>query len=79
MAVTRDLLPKVVCPTLVMVSPEDHVVPPANADVILAGIGATDRRRLTLDNSFHVATVDFDKDVINEATRAFFKEQVGRR
>jgi len=78
MAVTRDLLPKVVCPTLVMVSPDDHVVPPANADVILAGIGAKDRRRLTLDNSFHVATIDFDKDVINEAARAFFKEQVGR-
>ena len=78
MAITRDVLPKVVCPTLVMVSPDDHVVPPANADVILAGIGAKDRRRLTLDNSFHVATIDVDKEVINEATRAFFKEQVGR-
>ncbi|MBV8804399.1 MAG: alpha/beta fold hydrolase [Sinobacteraceae bacterium] len=76
MAITRDLLPKVVCPTLVMVSPHDHVVPPGNADVILTGIGAKDRRRLSLDNSFHVATIDFDKEVIKEATRAFFKEQV---
>jgi carboxylesterase len=76
MAVTRDLLPKVVCPTLVMVSPEDHVVPPGNADVILSGIGAKDRRRLTLGNSYHVATIDFDKHVICEATGAFFSEQV---
>lgn len=76
MNVTRDLLSRVVCPTLVMVSPEDHVVPPANARDILIGIGAKDRRQLVLDNSYHVATIDFDKEVIAEETRRFFKEQI---
>jgi carboxylesterase len=79
MAVTRDLLPRVICPTLVMVSKDDHVVPPGNADVILERIGSKDRRRLSLGNSFHVATIDFDKDTINQATRAFLREQIGRR
>lgn len=76
MNVTRDLLPKVVCPTLVMVSPEDHVVPPGNANAILNGIGSVDRRLLVLGNSFHVATIDFDKELIAERTRAFFREQL---
>jgi hypothetical protein len=42
------------------------------------GIGANDRRRLTLLSSFHVATIDCDKATIKEATRAFFKEQIGQ-
>jgi carboxylesterase len=76
MNVTRDLLSKVVCPTLVMVSPDDHVVPPSNANMILQAIGSKDCRKLVLDNSFHVATIDFDKEVIAEQTRRFFKEQL---
>ncbi|MCG1039335.1 MULTISPECIES: alpha/beta fold hydrolase [Burkholderiaceae] len=78
MNVTRDLLPKIICPTLVMVSPEDHVVPPANGQVILNSISSTDRRLLVLQNSFHVATIDFDKEVIAERTRSFFSEQLRR-
>jgi carboxylesterase len=76
MNVTRDLLGKVVCPTLVMVSRDDHVVPPSNARTILEAISSRDRRQLVLDNSYHVATIDFDKELIAEATRRFFKEHV---
>jgi carboxylesterase len=76
MNITRDLLVKVTCPTLVMVSPDDHVVPPSNAGVILNGISSKDRRQLILDNSFHVATIDYDKEIIAEETRRFFKEQL---
>jgi hypothetical protein len=39
----------------------------------LIGIGAQDRRRLTLLRSFHFATIDCDEETIDEATRAFFK------
>jgi hypothetical protein len=53
---------------LALVSADDRVAPPANADVILAGIGVRDRRRLTLSRSFRAATFDFDRDVINRAT-----------
>jgi glutathione S-transferase len=64
---------------LLMVSPDDHVVPPSNANVILEGIRSKDARKLVLDNSFHVATIDYDKEVIAEQTRRFFKEQLSAR
>jgi carboxylesterase len=76
MGVTRDLLPRVKCPTLIMVSPEDHVVPPGNSEFIAKNIGVSDPKRLTLTNSYHVATLDYDKDLINEAVRKFFKAQL---
>jgi hypothetical protein len=63
---------------LALVSADDRVAPPANADVILAGIGVRDRRRLTLSRSFRAATFDFGRDVINRATRVFFRQQIGR-
>ena len=74
MAVTRDMLPRVTAPTLVMVSPEDHVVPPANSYEILQKVSSNHREMLLLNNSYHVATIDFDKDLINESVRQFFKK-----
>jgi carboxylesterase len=77
MGVTRDLLPRVKCPTLIMVSPEDHVVPPGNSEFIAKNIGMPEPQKVTLKNSYHVATLDYDKDLINESVRAFFKAQLG--
>jgi carboxylesterase len=74
MAVTRDLLPRVTAPTLVLASSEDHVVPPENSAEILRRIGSVRREMLVLKNSFHVATIDHDKDLINESIRRFFRD-----
>ncbi|SEM05003.1 carboxylesterase [Variovorax sp. YR750] len=74
MAVTRDMLPRVTAPTLVLVSPEDHVVPPANSYEILQKVKSTNREMVLLKNSYHVATIDFDKHIINESVRRFFKQ-----
>ncbi len=76
MAVTRDMLPRVTAPTLVLVSPDDHVVPPANSYEILQKVSSTKREMVILRNSYHVATIDFDKDLINESIRQFFRQQV---
>jgi carboxylesterase len=73
MAVTRELLPRVTAPTLVLTSPEDHVVPTENSAEILRRIGSTRREMLLLKNSYHVATIDYDKDLINESVRRFFR------
>lgn len=77
MAVTREMLPRVTAPTLVMISPEDHVVPPSNSYEILQKVSSTKREMVVLKNSYHVATIDFDKDVINESVRHFFSQQLG--
>lgn len=76
MAVTRDLLPRVKCPTLVLVSSEDHVVPPSNSNEIISRISSSERQLLQLRNSYHVATIDHDKDLINESVRSFFRARL---
>ena len=63
-AVTRDLLPRVKCPVLVIQSRDDHVVPPGNGRTIMSLLGTARAELLWLDNSYHVATIDNDKDVI---------------
>lgn len=58
------------CPVLVMTSPNDHVVAPSAGDHLAASVGGP-VERLSLDRSFHVATLDYDKDLIIERTLAF--------
>jgi carboxylesterase len=61
----RDELGRIACPLLVMTSTQDHVVEPGNSDLLADGVGGP-VERVTLERSFHVATVDYDKDLINE-------------
>ncbi|AOK30940.1 MULTISPECIES: alpha/beta hydrolase [Burkholderia] len=73
MSVARDLLPEIKCPALVLQSTEDHVVPPDNGNVIVDGIGSDDKTLTWLENSYHVATLDNDKDRIVELAHRFFE------
>jgi carboxylesterase len=66
-------LPRIACPVLVLTSPQDHVVPPTNSDH-LASVAAGPVERVTLERSYHVATLDFDKDLIAERTAAFVRK-----
>ena len=72
-AVTRELLPRIVCPTLILQSRDDHVVPPANGKTIANLIGASRVELVWLDNSYHVATIDHDKDRIVAEVRRFIQ------
>jgi carboxylesterase len=65
-----ELLGNITCPVLVMNSPQDHVVPPPNSDRIAAEVSGP-VERVTLERSYHVATLDFDKDLIEEKAVAF--------
>lgn len=66
----RDDLRKVTSPLLLLNSPQDHVVPPSDSDELAAGV-AGDVERISLDRSYHVATIDYDKDLINGEAVAF--------
>ena len=77
-AVTRDLLPRIKCTTLVMQARDDHVVNPGNGPRIVDLLGPDRAELLWLENSFHVATLDNDKDLICERTAAFIKAIAGR-
>ncbi|MEV4742679.1 alpha/beta fold hydrolase [Streptomyces sp. NPDC049555] len=64
-------LPQVTQPLLLMHSPQDHVVPPADSARILARVSSLDVTERLLENSFHVATLDHDAPKIFEETHAF--------
>lgn len=71
---TATMLKEITCPTLVIQSREDHVVPAENAPLIVSRVAADDIRLLWLNNSYHVATLDHDKDLIVDAVGGFFQE-----
>ncbi|NMC24932.1 MAG: carboxylesterase, partial [Serratia sp.] len=66
MGTTRDLLPAVTCPLLVFQSREDHVVHPDNAPFIFENVSSNDKALVWLENSYHVATLDNDQELIAE-------------
>ncbi len=61
----QDDLSNITAPTLIMTSPEDHVVAPSNSDHLAARVQGP-VERVTLERSYHVATIDHDRDLIIE-------------
>ncbi|WP_102224246.1 alpha/beta hydrolase [Acidimangrovimonas sediminis] len=74
MLMTWNMLPRITCPTLVIQAEEDHVVPQANEMEIVTRIRADDIRLQRLHHSYHVATLDNDKDLIVRRVGDFFRE-----
>ncbi|NNJ07628.1 alpha/beta fold hydrolase [Streptomyces sp. PKU-MA01144] len=64
-------LPQVTQPMLLLHSPQDHVVPPADSARILSRVSSTDVREVLLEQSYHVATLDHDAERIFEESHAF--------
>lgn len=71
MKLVKADLGKIACPALIFVSEEDHVVPPENAEFIYEQIASDDKHLVHLKNSYHVATLDFDQQVIIDKTLHF--------
>ena len=59
-------------PILIFSSPEDHVVPPESSAHLRDTVGG-EVEFVTLERSYHVATQDYDRDVINERSLAFIE------
>src|SRR5690348_11743537 len=59
-----ELLPRITCPALIITSRDDHVVPTVNAEYIYNKLASADKRMVWLENSYHVATLDNDKELI---------------
>jgi carboxylesterase len=63
-------LSSVRCPVLLFSSRDDHVVPPSNGDHLVASV-AGPCERVWLERSFHVATLDYDREEIERRTVTF--------
>lgn len=73
MDLVRKNLSAIHCPTLLFVSPEDHVVPPANSTFIFDHISSVEKDLIEMPDSYHVATLDHDQQRIIDGTLAFFR------
>jgi carboxylesterase len=60
-------------PLLLFTSRQDHVVEPAQSAYLVEQYGGPVEHRW-LERSYHVATIDFDRDVINAEAAAFAKQ-----
>lgn len=64
MKLTKRDLARITEPILVFTSRDDHVVPPSNGPYIVDNVSSTDKELVWLENSYHVATLDYDKQLI---------------
>lgn len=70
--VIRDL-PEVTQPVLLLRSTEDHVVPAASSELVLARISSEDSTEILLRDSYHVATLDHDAPRIFDESVQFIE------
>jgi len=63
-------------PLLLLNSPQDHVVEPVQGDFLAAHYGGP-LQRILLERSYHVATQDYDKQLIFDETVAFAQRVSG--
>lgn len=67
-----DYLHKIECPTLLMHSRHDSTAPYHSMLEVAEKISSEITEMITLENSFHVITVDYDKDLVAKKTKDFF-------
>ena len=70
---TRANLKNATAPLLIFHSADDHVLPVSNTNIIVSEIGTPidEITRVELTNSYHVATLDYDAEIIFKRSLAF--------
>ena len=58
---------------LIITSLQDHVVDPSNSDVLADAVSGP-VERVRLERSYHVATLDYDKDIVISSTVDFARK-----
>lgn len=71
--VTRRNLKNVTVPVQLFHSIEDHTLPVTNTEIILSQIGSSNKTRIELVNSYHVATMDYDQELIFQNSLTFIE------
>lgn len=65
-----ECLADIRCPVLILTSPQDHIVPPVSSDRLAERVSGP-VERVFLERSFHVATLDYDRDLVVERSVEF--------
>jgi len=72
----RSDLAKVTLPIRIYHSAIDHVVDPRNTQMLLAGIHSRNVADHVLPRSYHVATLDYDAQILFDGSEAFVEERL---
>jgi carboxylesterase len=67
----EEMLPLLHLPILMVQAIDDQVLPAWNADYVMERIASQDREVAMLENSYHVATMDYDKDLVADHVIGF--------
>src|SRR5208282_3202173 len=71
-AVVKPMLARITQPALVMHARRDHTCPMRkNIDYVMRGLGSREKRAVELDESYHVITVDSDKERVASEVAEF--------
>ena len=70
---TRARLHDVTVPMQLFHSVDDHTLPVSNTEIIMKGVGSRIKQRIELTNSYHVATLDYDAEIIFENSKIFIE------
>ena len=70
---TADAMTRVRQPLLILASTEDHAIGDKNPPYVMQRVASTSKEVVPLTNSYHVATLDNDAEVIDERTLAFLR------
>jgi len=71
--IVRKSLSKITIPVQLFHSVEDHTLPVSNTEIIMAGLGSVNKSRIELVNSYHVATLDYDQELIYQNSLTFIQ------
>ena len=70
---TRKNLGSITVPVQLFHSVEDHTLPVSNTEIILDEIGSKNKTLIELVNSYHVATLDYDQELIFQNSLTFIE------
>ena len=69
-------LQKVICPTLIIHAEEDDVATPKSADLVESSIASRVKKKILLHDSYHIITLDNEKEQVAAETVTFFDQAV---
>ncbi len=73
----RPMLPRITAPTLVIHAIDDETVSPQSAEYVVKHISSKVVRKVLLDDSYHMITLDNEREYVAREMELFLAEQVG--
>jgi carboxylesterase len=72
-------LARVAADTLVMHAADDETASPRNAETVYRGIRSGHKRKILLGDSYHIITMDNERDLVARETIRFFQQSIMRK